>query len=138
MKESILVFLVFAFAAPGFSQKALGEESLGLHAVFAVSPVALPFDGSEAELLTSKPMAGIGYTFNVFGLDITPATFLAGEVNIDNGDKENWKLDLVFGVIGWKGGVAGISWQFAKEGVGVQGMKKSSLSFVLGFNFKTI
>ena len=138
MKKLIVVLLLLAFAVSGFTQEKLGEESAGLHAVFAVAPVALPFDGGEAKFLSSKPMAGVGYTFTVLGLDVTPAGFLSGEINIDNGEKENWTLDLSLGVIGWKGAVAGINWQFAREGAGVQGVKKSSLSFMLGYNFKTL
>ena len=132
-----LVVLIFVLVGQVSGQEALGKENKGLHAVFAVAPVSLPFDGGESELLTSAPLAGIGYTFN-FGVDITPSGFLSGSLGIKNDDNPNWNLKAIVGVIGWKGAIAGLSWKFAEEGIGVQGLKKSTLAFVLGFNFKKL
>jgi len=58
--------------------------------------------------------------------------------NVKNDKKENWNLNVILGIVGWKGGVLGVGYNFAKEGRGVVGLKKETLSFVFGFNFKTI
>lgn len=138
MKRVIVLILVCLFAVPVFSQKTLGEESNGLHAVFAAAPVAFPFDGSESDIISLKPLVGAGYTLSVLGLSVTPALFLSGDLKVKNDKKENWNLNVILGIVGWKGGVLGVGYNFAKEGRGVVGLKKETLSFVFGFNFKTI
>jgi len=138
MKKSIAVLAVLVCCSSAFSQvQILGKPSRGIHFNLSMASSELPFDGSEARMLSMKPLPGITVSVNVLGLDFSPGLWLMTELNINNGDGSNWRLAPVLGFVGYKNALLGVGWTVLQEGEGFQGIKDETLSLVLGLRLKT-
>ncbi len=138
MKKLIVVLAVLVCCSSAFSQVSiLGKPNRGLHFNLSVASTELPFDGSEIKVLSMKPLPGITVSVEILGLDFSPGLWLMPELNIKNGDGENWRFVPVLGFVGYKNALLGVGWTILQEGEGFQGINKKTLSLVLGLRLKT-
>ncbi len=138
MKKLISVLAVLVCCSSAFSQVSiLGKPNRGLHFNLSIASSELPFDGGEARMLSLKPLPGITVSVDLLGLDFSPGLWMLTDLNIKNGDEENWRTGLVLGFVGYKNALIGVNWNFMQEGKGVQGINKNTLTLVLGLRLKT-
>lgn len=138
MKKSITVLAVLVCCSSAFSQASIfGKPSRGLHFNLSMASSELPFDGSEARMLSMKPLPGITVSIDILGLDFSPGLWLMTDLNIKNADGANWRLAPVLGFVGYKNALLGVGWTMLQEGEGFQGIKEKTLSLVLGLRLKT-
>ena len=134
MKKIIVSAVVLVLCTSAFSQVVtIGGLNLNLSMISS----ELPFDGGEARMLSIKPLSGITLDVNILGLDFSPGLWIMPDLNIKNGDGENWRLAAVLGAVGYKNALIALAWNVAVEGNGFQGINQESLSIVLGFKLKT-
>ena len=88
-------------------------------------------------LLSSQPLLGISYLMSILGLDFAPALYVFGDINIKNGDEENWNAGAAFGFKVWKGGILGIGWTGLREVEGLTKFGKDNLALLIGFTIKS-
>ena len=138
MKKLIVVLAVLIYCSSAFSQVSiLGKPSRGFHFNLSMASSELPFNGDEARMLSLKPLPGITVSVCILGLDFSPGIWLMTDLNINNGDEANWRFAPVLGFVGYKNALLGIGWTMLQEGEGFQGIKKNTLSLVLGLRLKT-
>jgi len=125
------------FGGSSSPQNILGHESGPLHIDIAWNPTELPLNGDAARLLSSQPLLGVSYLVSVLGLDFAPALYVFGDINIKNGDGENWDAGVAFGFKVWRGGILGIGWTGLREGEGLTKFGKDNFALLFGYTIKS-
>jgi len=126
----VLVLCTCLFVSVGFTQEEAASE-FEFDIQFAT--VSLPFDGSEAEVISGKPMIGIKTDLDLNGLMFSPGLYLAGELSFNNGNESNWSIGPALYAEIIKGVGMGVAYDALIEGRGF-GFGKDRLAFILGYD----
>ncbi len=127
MKKLFLIIVMVVAICPVI----FAQEEKGIEFDVVAAPIALPLDGSEMDFISSQPMIGLTYPVKVLGFGFTPGAYLFGNLAAKNGDTPNWEIGAAAGVK-VKEAVIGLAYTVIKEGDGLQGPDKSSLSILVG------
>jgi len=131
MKKLFTVMLVCLMCSVVIGQeKDAGEFEFDVQ--FAT--LSLPFDGSEAVLISGQPMIGIKKDLDVGGLEFSPGLYMNGDLSFNNGRKSNWSVGLALYSEFFQGVGVGVSYNALMEGRGFEGPNEETLFLIIGYD----
>ena len=139
----LLIFSMILLVVPVFAQdgvQIMGRPSEpGLRAVVFAAPVFFPFNGGPASVVSQRAAIGLSLEagFIPYLPDFNIVSGVTGDVNVKNGDGENWSIDWLGGVFAIKGVFFGLGKRVAEEGVGVLKFNEG-WGFTAGLNFLSL
>ncbi len=130
MKQCLVIFLVILCASVCFGQD---EKAVEFEFDVQFATISLPFDGSEAEIISGQPMLGVKTDLELVGLQFSPGLYVAGNLSFNNGNESNWSIGPALYAEMLKGVGFGVVLEALVEGDGL-GFNKERWALIVGYD----